>query len=189
VQTSFKNIACDTAHFKNGLTYSLYMENELDENGNSLNTTPPAGETAEQRLSRLEETNKKLYERTKKAEAEAKEARAKANEVKPVISEPTVVPKASDILKQDEFKLYRQGYTESEIDLIMHNGGMKILEDKKNPLVLGLIASKEQRGAEDAASRVTEGSGLSDIERKYTEQDMRNMKKEDLEKLIPHVDK
>ena len=161
------------------------MEIELDAEGNPINpTVPPATETAEERLSRLEETNKKLYERTKKAEAEAK-----ALKEKPAISEPAVVPKASDILKQDEFKLYRQGYIESEIDLIMHNGGMKILEDKTNPLVLGLIASKEQRGAEDAASRTSDSSGLSDIERKYTEQDMRNMKKEDLEKLIPHVNK
>jgi soluble cytochrome b562 len=166
------------------------MENE-NENPDSLNeTVPPATETAEERLSRLEETNKKLYERTKKAEADAKEAKAELIKVKPAISEVSAKPsetKPSDILKADEFKLYRAGYTESEIDLIMHNGGAKILEDKKNPLVMGLIAAKEQRGAEDAASRTSDSSGLSDIERKYTEQDMRNMTKEDLEKLIPHV--
>ncbi len=164
------------------------MDNELDVDGNPINLPDPAGETAEQRASRIEETNKKLYKRMKDAEAEAKEAKAKLSEIKPTISDPSV-PKASDILKQDEFKLYRAGYTEVEIDLIMHNGGMKILEDKTNPLVLGLIASKEQRGAEDAASRVSDSSGLSDIERKYTEQDMRNMKKEDLEKLIGYVQK
>ena len=167
------------------------MENELDENGNPIIAPViPAGETWEERVSRLEETNKKLYERTKKAELEAKEAKAKAIEVKPAISEVPAKPsefKPSDILKADEFKLYRAGYTESEIDLIMHNGGAKILEDKTNPLVLGLQAAKEQRGAENAASMVSDSSGLSDIERKYTEQDMRNMKKEDLEKLIPHV--
>ena len=164
------------------------MADSNNENDDSLNVNAdaPAGETAEQRLSRLEETNKKLYERTKAAEALAKELKAKVAEVKPVISEPSVT-KPSDILKADEFKLYRQGYSEAEIDLIMHNGGAKILEDKKSPLYLGLQAAKEQRSAEDAASRVIDSSGLSDIERKYTEQDMRNMKKEDLEKLIPHV--
>lgn len=161
------------------------MADELDGNGNPINpTVPPATETAEERISRLEETNRKLYERTKKAEAEVK-----ANKEKPAISEPIVIPKASDILKQDEFKLYRQGYTEGEIDLIMHNGGMKILEDKKSPLVLGLMASKEQRSAEDAASRVSDSSGLSDIERKYSEQDLRNMSQKDLEKMLPHVNK
>lgn len=170
------------------------MEQEFDLDGNPIDAPIiPAGETWEERASRLEATNKKLYERTKKAEAEAKEAR-EAAPVKPAISDVIVsqnqpIQKASDILKADEFKLYRAGYTESEIDLIMHNGGAKLLEDKANPLVLGLQAAKEQRGAEDAASRVTDSSGLSDIERKYTEQDMRNMKKEDLEKLIPHVNK
>lgn len=169
------------------------MENELDVDGNPINAPViPAGETFEERANRLEETNKRLYERTKKAEAEAKEAKAKLIEVKPVISEPTTKPsefKPSDILKADEFKLYRAGYNEAQIDLIMHNGGAKILEDKTNPLVMGLLAAREQAGAEDAANKVSDSSGLSDIERKYTEQDMRNMKKEDLEKLLPHVNK
>lgn len=167
------------------------MEQEFDVDGNPIDAPViPASETWEERASRLEATNKKLYERTKKAEAEAKEAKAKVIEVKPAISvdtKPEIRP--SDILKADEFKLYRAGYSESEIDLIMHNGGAKILEDKANPLVLGLQAAKEQRGAEDAASRISDATGLSDIERKYTEQDMRNMKKEELEALIPHVNK
>lgn len=163
------------------------MEKDLDADGNPIDAPViPAGETWEERASRLEETNKRLYERTKKAEAEAK-----ALKEKPAINNEVIVKssevKPSDILKADEFKLYRAGYSESEIDIIMHNGGAKILEDKTNPLVVGLLATKEQRGAEDAASRVSDSSGLSDIERKYTEQDMRNMKKEDLEKLIPHV--
>lgn len=165
------------------------MEEQYDINGNPITPVIPAGETHEERAIRLEETNKRLYERTKKAEAEAKEAKAKLLE-KPEISEPTVQVnqvKPSDVLNSDEFKLYRDGYTNQEIDIIMHNGGYKILEDKANPLVLGLQASKEQRGAEDAASATRDSSGLSDIERKYTEQDMRNMKKEDLELLIPHV--
>ncbi len=170
------------------------MEEQYDVDGNPINAPViPAGETAEERASRLEEQNKKLYARMKKAEGFTQDA--DGNWVKTVIQKPaitneqSVVPKASDILKQDEFKLYRAGYTEAEIDMIMHNGGMKILEDKTNPLVLGLIAAKEQRGAEDAASMVTDSSGLSDIERKYTEQDMRNMSKDDLAKLIPHTNK
>lgn len=162
------------------------MEETFDAEGNPINPTPPpAGETVEERASRLEETNKRLYERTKKAEAEAKALREKSA-ISEVPAKPTEY-KPSDILKADEFKLYRLGYSESEIDIIMHNGGAKILDDKKNPLVLGLEAAREQLGAEDAASRTSDSSGLSDIERKYTEQDMRNMTKEDLEKLIPHV--
>lgn len=149
-----------------------------------------ADETAE--LAKLKETNKRLFMRAKTAEGFTQDANGtwvkKPNvETKP--SEVSTSPKPSDILKADEFKLYRLGYNESEIDLIMHNGGAKILEDLKNPIVLGLIASKEQRSAEDAASRVIDSGGLSDIERKYTEQDLRNMTQEDLAKLLPHVQK
>ena len=168
------------------------MEKEYDLDGNPIDAPViPADETWEQRASRLELTNKRLYERTKKAEEVAKAAKL-ALEAKPAISEVAVKTsetKPSDILNSDEFKLYRDGYTNQEIDLIMRNGGYKLLEDKTNPIVLGLQVSKEQRGAEDAASRVTDSSGLSDIERKYTEQDMRNMSKDDLAKLLPHVDK
>lgn len=147
-------------------------------------------ETEKAERLKVEEANKKLFARTKEAEGFTQDA--DGNWVKKSVVQPiseVVVPKASDILKADEFKLYRAGYNENEIDLIMHNGGVKILEDKTNPLVLGLVAAKEQRGAEDAASRVSDSSGLSDIERKYSEEEMRNMKKEDLEKLIPHVNK
>lgn len=166
------------------------MEQEFDLDGNPIDAPViPAGETWEERAARLEATNKKLYERTKKAEAEAKEAREKAIEVKPASDVAPTQVKPSDVLNSDEFKLYRDGYTNQEIDLIMHNGGYKLLEDKTNPIVLGLQATKEQRGAEDAASKVSDSSGLSDIERKYTEQDMRNMSKEDLEKMLPHVNK
>lgn len=173
------------------------MDTEYDLDGNPINAPAiPAGETWEEKASRLEKTNAKLFERAKSKEADAKawkDYQESLAQGKPAISEVSAIPqpiqKASDILKADEFKLYRAGYTESEIDLIMHNGGAKLLEDKANPLVLGLQAAKEQRGAEDAASRVSDASSLSDIERQYTEQDMRNMKKEDLEKLIPHVNK
>ena len=164
------------------------MADPINENDDSLNVTPPADETAEQRLSRLTETNKKLYERTKEAEALAKELKTKLSEVKPaLINTEQPITKPSDILKADEFKLYRAGYSESEIDLIMHNGGAKILEDLKNPLVLGLKAAKEQRSAEQAASMTSDSVGTSDLERKFTEQQMRQMSKEDLAKLIPHV--
>ncbi len=138
----------------------------------------------------VEETTTDTVEDTTDWKAEALKARAilaRQKKSKP-LTNVQEIPKPSDILKADEFKLYRQGYSETDIDLIMHNGGMKILEDKNNPLVLGLQASREQRKAEDAASKVTESSGLSDIERKYTETDLRKMSKEDIEKLLPHTD-
>ncbi len=152
----------------------------------SNDTQAPAGETAEERASRLEEANKKLFQRAKEAEALAKELKAKVTEVKPTISENREV-KASDILKSPEFRLHREGYPEDLIEVIMANGGPSVLENKTSPITLGIQASMEQRKAEVAANMASNSSGVSDIERKFTEQDMRNMSKEDLAKLIPHT--
>lgn len=95
--------------------------------------------------------------------------------------------KPSDILKADEFKLYRQGYSESEIDLIMHNGGMKALSDEKSPLALGLKVAREQRTAEEAAEQVSDKAGTSEVERKFTVEQMRNMKADELANLIGYA--
>lgn len=145
--------------------------------------------TAEDKLLALEEQNKKLYARAKKAEGFVQDSdgnwfKKEAPKPQANISEKPEPTKPSDILKADEFKLYRQGYSESEIDLIMHNGGMKALADEKSPLTLGLKVAREQRIAEEAAGQVSDKSGQSEIERKYTPEQMRNMKKEDLANLI-----
>lgn len=123
-----------------------------------------------------------------KAEALKWKAIAERNAKKPkTIIQTQEQSKPSDILKSPEFRLHREGYNEDEIEVIMKNGGPDILKDEKNIVTVGLRGSRDQRRAEDAASKASEASGLSEIERKYTEQDLRNMKKEDLEKLLPHT--
>lgn len=156
----------------------------------------PEAETPEESVIRLGALNKKLFARAKKAEGFTQDSttgewvKKVVEPAKPIIIEERKEPaKPSDILKSDEFRLHRMGYNENEIDLIMHNGGAKALEDKTSPLVLGLEASGRQRRAEEAAAKAEGASGLSDIERKYTEADMRNMPKEELAKLIPHANK
>jgi len=166
------------------------MNDETNVNGDTLNITDEtvnASSTAEERLAALEEQNKKLYARAKKAEGFIQDSEGnwvkKETKSQATISE-TVSTKPSDILKADEFKLYRQGYTEEEIDLIMHNGGLKALANDKSPLVLGLRTAREQRAAEEAAGKVSDKSSQSEVERKYTPEQMRNMKPEELAKLI-----
>lgn len=142
---------------------------------------------------KLEETNKRLYARTKEAEGFTQDPDTGEWVKKPkqpettTVNEQPVVPKPSDILKAPEFRLHRQGYTEEDIDLIMHNGGPDILKNENHPITLGINAARAQRKAEEAASNTTDSVGLSDIERKYTEQDLRKMPKEELEKMLPHV--
>lgn len=157
----------------------------------------PAAETPEERVIRLEGLNKRLYARAKKAEGFIQDpttgewVKKTVEPAKPDISEQRQHTdiKPSDVLRSDEFKLHRMGYDENAIDIIMHNGGMKLLDDKSNPIVLGLQASKEQRSAEAAAEMASGASGLSDIERKYTETDLRAMSKEKLAEMLPHVNK
>ncbi len=156
-------------------------------NVNTQNSTTP---TAEERIAALEETNKKLYARTKTAEGFVQDSSGswvKKEKPQAIISEAPVSTKPSDILKADEFKLYRQGYTESEIDLIMHNGGMKAIADEKSPLSLGLKIAREQRTAEEAAGFTSDKSGQSEVERKYTPEQMRNMKPDELASLIGYA--
>lgn len=147
---------------------------------------------AEERMQKLEEQNKKLYERAKKAEGFVKlpdgswvKKETKTESAPKAELAREAAPKPSDILKADEFKLYRQGYTEEEIDIIMRNGGMKILENDKSPIVLGLKASKEQRRAEEAASQASTSSGVSDIEKKYTIDQLKKMSVKELEEILP----
>lgn len=148
----------------------------------TLNVTDPATETAEEKAARLEETNKKLYERAKKAEAEAKALKEKSQP----ISEPA---KPSEILKAPEFRLSRQGFDEDEIDLIMRNGGPDILKNETHPITLGINAARTQRNAEKAAALASDSSGLSDIERKYTVEELRAMKPDELANAIGYVQK
>lgn len=139
---------------------------------------------------KLEETNKKLYVRTKEAEGFIQDSSGnwvkKEKPTEPIINNPSVTP--TDILRSDEFSLHRMGYDETEIEAIMKNGGKKILEDKSNPVTLGIVAHREQRGAEEAASKVQGSSQLSEVERKYTPDQLRNMTSAELSKILPHAD-
>lgn len=144
---------------------------------------------ADERIAALEEQNKKLFARTKKAEGFVQDesgnwVKKETPPAKAPISEKVEVQKPSDILRSPEFVLHREGYNEDEIDLIMRNGGRDILKDDKNPIAIGLRVAREQRIAEDASSKLGATSGQTEVERKYTPEQMRNMKKEDLANLI-----
>jgi hypothetical protein len=151
---------------------------------------------ADAQLEAMKKQNAKLFERAKRAEGFEKQSdgswvkKTKPQEEKPVqknnISDKeTVSP--TDILDSDEFSLYREGYTNDEIKLIMRNGGRKALSDDKSPLVLGLQVAREQRKAEEASSNTSGTAGQSEVERKYTVEQMKNMKAEDLANLIGYA--
>lgn len=93
--------------------------------------TPPEGETPEQKLERLMETNKKLYERVKEAEPLAKEykkiQRERAeiiNPEKPKIEDEVVndVRELKQIEKKRQFG-YRNSLSPEETDLLFRFAG------------------------------------------------------------------
>ncbi len=80
----------------------------------------------------------------------------------------------------ERLELKTEGYKGEEVDFLMQNGGRKALE---NPLVIAGIDAmrKKQKSTEATPS----GTAKSAVYQKYTEQDLRKMSAEDLEKIVP----
>lgn len=137
-------------------------------------TSPePAAETGEKEVTledyyALEKKNKELFARAKKAEEEAR----KTKTLKP---EPS-----SDDGWKERMELRVAGYDDKEVDFLMRNGGKKATDDVyvKN----AINAMREQKKAEAAA--VDDSSSKSDIERKYTLEQLKEMPTAEMEKVL-----
>lgn len=73
-----------------------------------------------------------------------------------------------------------EGYSKTEADFILRNGGRKALED---PLVTAAIESS--RAKAKSVEATPSGTGKSTVYQKYTEQDLKKMSASDLEKIVP----
>lgn len=135
----------------------------------------PEGESAEERLLRLEEANKKLYARLKKAEQVKKEAPA-----------PKITNNPGD-MEDERLELRLQGYSKEDVGFIMQNGGSAVLEDKNSLVSIAINAKREQARAEEAADQTTNTTGMSEVERKYTPAQLKNMTAKELEEILPHT--
>ncbi len=156
------------------------MENDTTNvNADTTNDTGSATETAEERADRLDEQNKKLFERAKKAEADLKALKPQAQVIK---SNPS--PDTED----ERLELRLDGYSKEEVGFIMNNGGRKSIEDKTSYVSIALNAKREQARAENAASQTADTSTMSEVERKFTPEQLKNMKASDLEKILPKTD-
>lgn len=182
--TSKKSTAHEKENSLNRLTVA-YMENDtnhenldsqiLDEEINleEENTTEDVG--------KIKELNKKLYERAKKAEADKK---ALADQLK---NKPQEITRNEYTLNDEVVDLRLDGYTKQDVDFIMKNGGRKALEDKNSYTAIAINARKEQARAEAEANKVVDTTGMSEIERKYTPEMLKNMSVEELKKIVPHA--
>ena len=166
------------------------MSEDYTENLDSTNETEeetvenPEGETSEERLARLEEQNKKLFARAKKAEGYSQDS--DGNWVKKEQPKPkqTITKKPID-LDEEKFELRLQGYSKEDVNFILNNGGSDALSDKNSLVSLALSEKKKQANAENAAQQTTNTSGMSEVERKYTPEQLKNMSSKELEKILP----
>lgn len=177
----------------NNLNIAYMSDTTTNENGNSTTTTENETEIVikgdtptPEEVQALKDQNKKLFERAKKAEGFEKNSEGQW--IKKQKPSDTVITKPNTAGIEDEvLDLRLEGYTKPQVEFIMKNGGRKALEDKNSLVSIAIEKQREQARAEHAASQTTDNSSLSEVERKYTPEQMKNMSQADLEKILPHA--
>jgi hypothetical protein len=129
-----------------------------------------------QKLAAAEEAKRQLHARAKRAEAALRAA-------KPEPSPLSAAPSADD--EYTELRL--DGYSKDDALFIKRNGGRKALEDANSLVAIAIRAKREQKEAESAASQVSPNSGASEIERRYTPEQLDAMSVEELQKILPRA--
>lgn len=145
------------------------MSEELDEQQNALNSDEGQAQEDELDIEALKEKAAKADEYKKYADrvaAENKELK------KSTINSP-------DSERDFIVDLRLEGYSKSEADFILRNGGKSALDD---PLVTSAIEA--QRNKVKSENATPTGTGKSTVYQKYTEKDLRAMSSEELEKIL-----
>ena len=149
------------------------LGSEIEETTEEVTLTVDDYRKLEAEKEELEEKNKKLYARLKKEQSSDK---------KPLVeTQSTSIP-------QTEFARLKlkvdYGITDPEaLDFVLKNGGEEAL---KNPFIKQTIDNMiTQKKAEQAA--VAEESGKSEVDKKYTTEQLKSLPSEELEKILPHA--
>lgn len=149
-----------------------------------INLDDTSVETAEElkvRLAKEVEARKQL---TARAKAEQDKRKALEAELAGLKGQTQTKPSANETkVDLDEVTDLRlDGYTRDEVAFIMKNGGRKSLES--DPFVKVAIEKiREQKKAENAIP--DSDTGKSEIEKKYTQEQLKNMSAEELYKILP----
>jgi hypothetical protein len=88
-------------------------------------------------------------------------------------------------LNDEIVDLRLDGYSKQEVEFILRNGGRKELGNKDSYVAIALNTKREQERAEREANKVVDTSGMTDVERKYTTEQLKNMTAEELKKILP----
>jgi len=128
-------------------------------------------------LAKKSDAIRQLTARAKAAEELVKKSRETSKTVE------TQAPVSTDY-RDEVYDLRLDGYSREEAQFIMKNGGRKSLEDN-NYVKVAIETLREQKKAEQAIPDIE--SGKSDIERKYTPEQLEKMPMEELVKILPHA--
>ncbi len=90
-------------------------------------------------------------------------------------------------IEDEVLDLRLDGYTKPQVEFIMKNGGKKSLEDKNSLTAIAIRQQKEQEKAEHAASQTVDTSSISEVERKFTKEQLKNMSAKELEAILPRA--
>jgi hypothetical protein len=148
-------------------------ETELEIN---LDASDESVEVLKEKLAKAEEAKRQLTARAKAAEETVRKHK--------VSETPAPTPKTDnkgfDLDEVTDLRL--DGYSKDEVKFIMNNGGRKALEDN-NFVKVAIEQIRTQKKAEQAIPDMD--SGKSDIERKYTQEQLGKMSAEELYKILP----
>lgn len=139
-----------------------------------------------QQLEKEAKARRQLTARAVKAETEAKmlrEDKIKAEETATSITTPQDSPVID--VNDEVVDLRLDGYSKDEVKFIQANGGRKALDDSNSFVAIAINTRREQLKAESAASQTTDTAGLSEVERKYTSEQLANMSVKELETILP----
>lgn len=145
-------------------------------------------EALTEKLEKAEKAKKQILARAKKAEEELKALKVTPptqKEEKKIIKEDSQV---SDEKLWEIAEMIQEGYTRADADFISKNGGRDALKDPNSYVSIALKSIKEQRAAEIAASQTGNQSNATEVERKYTEEQLKNMPLSKLKEILPHAD-
>jgi hypothetical protein len=156
------------------------MDENQNENDNSEIIEPTETETTltvddynqvKAELEAEKAKNAKLYARVKKS-----------SDLKPSVETQQNSELTTELTK---LKLkVDHGITDPDaIEFVMKNGGEKALD---NPYIKGTIDTMLQQKKAEAAV-ISDETGKSEIERKYSTNQLKGMSSEELEKLLPHA--
>jgi hypothetical protein len=155
--------------------------NDTQEQELEINLDTDGGDTSDSVEMVKKEKFDQVFARMKKAEEEAKRLKASVKSQEATAkADHAVDKKGYDLDEVTDLRL--DGYSKDEVKFIMNNGGRKALEE--NTFVKVAIEKiREQKKAEQAIP--AEETGKSEIERKYTQEQLSKMSSDELYKILP----